>query len=93
MPKLRRSIRRTDIACQFLVASIAFSARRDRPDDLDLAVAHADVPVVEVASRIAMPVNDFQLFIDAQNAEFVFDHSVFVQRFDVSHVVPYLDNV
>jgi len=53
--------------------SIARSTRRHRPDYLHLVVTYADVPVVEVAGRVAMSGEEFQPFVDAEKASLVLD--------------------
>src|SRR6185437_362472 len=73
-------------------SSIAPSASRDRPDHLDLAVAHAHVPVMDVAGRVAMAGNELQLFVDTQNTAPVLDDAVLVRAVDVSHIVAAMDD-
>jgi hypothetical protein len=53
--------------------SIGLAARRDRPDHLDLAAAHADIPVMHVAGRVAVAGHQAQLVVDPQHARRVFD--------------------
>src|SRR6056297_2945931 len=71
--------------------SVGLAAGRDRPDDLDLAVAHADIPVVDVAGGIAMAGHEAQLLVDLEHATLVRDDAVLVGALDVFHVVAAVD--
>jgi hypothetical protein len=48
------------------------------PERLDLAIADADIPVVHVAGRVAVPRHESQLLIDLQYAFGILDDAVLV---------------
>jgi len=54
-------VKRTSLACR---SSVCLSACGDRPERLDPAVANADIPIVHVARRVAVPRHEPQLLID-----------------------------
>src|SRR5690606_20409959 len=72
--------------------SVGLAAGRDRPDDLDLAVAHADVPVVHVGGGIAVAWHQTQLLADLEHALGIFDDAVLVRALDVFHVAAPVDD-
>ena len=47
-----------------ITSSVCLSACGDRPERLDHAVANADIPIVHVARRVAVPRHEPQLLID-----------------------------
>jgi len=61
-----------------ITSSVCLSACGDRPERLDLAVADADIPIVHVARRVAVPRHEPQLLIDLQHAIGVVDDAVLV---------------
>jgi hypothetical protein len=59
-------------------SSVCLSACGYRPERLHFAVADADIPVVHVASRVAVPRHESQLVIDLQHALAIVDDAVLV---------------
>src|SRR6516162_5929430 len=58
--------------------SVSLAACRYRPERLDLALADADIPVVHVAGRVAVPRHEPQLLVDLQHALRVVNDTVLV---------------
>jgi hypothetical protein len=71
--------------------SVGLAARRNRPERFDFAVAHADIPVVHIASWIAVSGHKTQLLVDFEHALRVFDNAVLIRAFDVFDVVTGVD--
>ena len=59
-------------------SSVWFAACGYVPERLDLALANADIPIVHVASRVAVPRHEPPLLIDLQHALGVVDDAVLV---------------
>jgi hypothetical protein len=58
--------------------SVCLAARGYRPERLDFALADADIPLVHVAGRVAVPRHEPQLLIYLQHALGVVDDAVLV---------------
>lgn len=58
--------------------SVCLAACGYRPERLDLALADADIPVVDIAGGITVPRHEPQLLIDLQHALGVVDDTVLV---------------
>jgi hypothetical protein len=69
-----------------------FTAGADRPDHLDLLIANANVPVVDIAGRVAMTGDQAQFIPDLQCAVWIYDHAMLVRRSQVRQVGTAEDN-
>src|SRR6185295_11310654 len=70
--------------------SVRRSARGDRPQRLDDAAPHANIPVIEVDRRVAMARDELQLLAERRQARlrrFTFNPAVLVRRFGVFQLI------
>ena len=64
-----------------------FAARAHRPQALDAVAADPDIPVVQIAGRIAMAGHQSQFLVECQGIARIGDIAVFVGAGDVLDIV------